>query len=94
MPVAIAARGMPSYLARLGSCANVMPPAALISRSPERPSDAVPESTTPIARSAPARGERAEEEVDRHVLDRVARARQQVQPSVVDAPSARSGGIT
>ena len=47
--VAIAARGMPSYFAVAGSCANVMPSIVLISRIPSAPSDAVPDSTTPIA---------------------------------------------
>ena len=46
MPVAIAARGMPSYFADRGSCAIVTPPAAFTSRMPSAPSDAVPESTT------------------------------------------------
>ena len=40
---------MPSYLAVAGSCANVMPSIVLISRIPSAPSDAVPDSTTPIA---------------------------------------------
>ena len=53
-PVAMAARGMPSYFAVPGSCAIVKPPTALISRSPAAPSDAEPDSTTPTARSARA----------------------------------------
>ena len=50
MPVAMAARGMPSYFAVAGTWAMVMPPTALISRTPMAPSDAVPERITPIAR--------------------------------------------
>ena len=50
MPVAMAARGMPSYLAVSGSCARVMPPTDLMSRMPAAPSDAVPDRMTPIAR--------------------------------------------
>ena len=50
MPVAMAARGMPSYFAVSGFCANVIPPAALISRTPVAPSDAVPDKITPMAR--------------------------------------------
>ena len=47
--VAIAARGIPSYLAVAGSCANVMPSIVLISQMPSAPSDAVPDNTTPMA---------------------------------------------
>ena len=50
IPVAMAARGMPSYFAVSGTWAMVMPPTALISRTPMAPSDAVPERITPIAR--------------------------------------------
>ena len=50
---AIAARGMPSYLAVSGVWAKVIPPPALISHRPNEPSVAVPERTTPTAR-APA----------------------------------------
>ena len=53
--VAIAERGMPSYLAVDGSCATVIPPIDLISRTPSAPSDAVPDNTTPIACSRSVR---------------------------------------
>jgi hypothetical protein len=49
----MAERGIPSYFAVPGSCAIVTPPAALISRMPNVPSEAVPERMMPIAR-APA----------------------------------------
>jgi hypothetical protein len=51
MPVAMAARGMPSNFADSGDCAMVMPPLALTSRMPMAPSDAVPDSTIATARS-------------------------------------------
>ena len=47
----MALRGIPSYFAVSGSCANVMPPSTLIARSPSVPSVAVPERITPTARS-------------------------------------------
>ena len=47
---AMAELGMPSYRAEAGSCANVMPPSALTATRPSEPSEAVPESTTPMAR--------------------------------------------
>ena len=43
------ARGMPSKRAVSGSWAKVMPPSSLMHLSPAVPSEAVPESTTPIA---------------------------------------------
>ena len=49
-PLSIALRGMPSYFAVAGSCANVMPPASLIALRPKVPSVPVPDSTMPIAR--------------------------------------------
>ena len=49
-PAAIALCGIESYLAD-SSWAKVIPPSALIASSPNVPSVAVPESTTPIARS-------------------------------------------
>ena len=55
IPVAIAARGMPSYLAESGVCAIVMPPTALISLMPIAPSEAVPDRMTPMARSCAQR---------------------------------------
>jgi hypothetical protein len=50
-PDEMALRGMPSYCAVFGSCANVTPPAALMACRPFVPSDAIPERTTPIALS-------------------------------------------
>lgn len=50
-PVVIAARGMLSNLASVGSCTKVMPPAALTAPTPSAPSEAVPESTTAMLRS-------------------------------------------
>ena len=50
MLVAMAARGIPSYFAVSGFCANVIPRAPLTSRTPVAPSDAVPDKMTPIAR--------------------------------------------
>ena len=49
-PAATALRGIESYLAE-SSCANVIPPSALIASSPSVPSVAVPERITPMARS-------------------------------------------
>ncbi len=49
-PLSNALRGMPSYFALTGSCANVMPPASLIARRPNVPSEPVPDSTMPIDR--------------------------------------------
>ncbi len=48
-PAAIALRGMLSKVA-LSSCANVIPPSALIASRPMVPSDALPERMTPMAR--------------------------------------------
>ena len=50
-PSAIALRGIWSNCAVDGSCANVSPPTDRIARSPSVPSLAVPERTTPTARS-------------------------------------------
>ncbi len=47
---AIAASGMPSYLALDGSWAKVMPPSALMAASPSVPSEAAPDRTMPMAR--------------------------------------------
>jgi hypothetical protein len=44
-----ALRGIPGNFALASSCANAMPPAALIAFSPIVPSEALPESTTPMA---------------------------------------------
>ena len=44
----MAARGIESYSAVVGSWAMAMPPPALISRNPAMPSEPMPESTTPI----------------------------------------------
>src|SRR5262245_12323342 len=41
---------MPKYFADAASWANVIPPSALIASIPSAPSEAVPDSTTPIAR--------------------------------------------
>ncbi len=41
---------MPSYLALAGSWAKVMPPSALMAPMPSVPSEAAPDSTTPMAR--------------------------------------------
>ena len=49
-PDAIALRGIESYFAE-SSCAKVTPPSALMASSPTVPSLAVPDSTTPMARS-------------------------------------------
>ena len=49
-PAATALRGIESYLAE-SSCAKVIPPSALIASNPSVPSLAVPDSTTPMARS-------------------------------------------
>ena len=49
-PLSIALRGMPSYFALAGSCANVIPPVSLIARRPKVPSVPVPDSTMPIER--------------------------------------------
>ncbi len=49
-PLATALRGMLSCWA-VSSWAKVIPPSALISSSPSVPSVAVPDRTTPIARS-------------------------------------------
>jgi hypothetical protein len=49
MPVAMAARGIPSLWAVAGSCASVMPPAPFTSFSPSAPSAPVPERTTATA---------------------------------------------
>ena len=49
-PAATALRGIESYRAE-SSCAKVIPPSALIASSPSVPSVAVPDSTTPMARS-------------------------------------------
>jgi len=48
-PAFTALRGMLSYFADPSSCANVMPPAALMATHPSVPSDAVPDRITPIA---------------------------------------------
>jgi hypothetical protein len=48
-PAAIALRGMESYRAD-SSCANVIPPSALMASNPSVPSVAVPDRITPIAR--------------------------------------------
>ena len=50
-PAAIALRGISSNCAVDGSCAKLRPPAARIARNPSVPSCAVPDSTTPTARS-------------------------------------------
>ena len=49
-PAATALRGIESYRAE-SSCANVIPPSALMASRPSVPSVAVPERITPIARS-------------------------------------------
>ncbi len=49
-PAETAARGICGCAALSSSCANVIPPAALIARRPSAPSVIVPDSTTPIAR--------------------------------------------
>src|SRR5438477_5491 len=46
-PEAMALRGMPSNFADCGASANVMPPSALIARSPSAPSDAPAEAPMP-----------------------------------------------
>ena len=48
-PDAMALAGMLENWADAGSCANVMPPSALMASSPRVPSEAVPDSTTPMA---------------------------------------------
>ena len=78
-PVAMAARGMPSYLAVLGSWARVMPPTALISRSPaaavaRRPGEDDADGVRPGVL-----GQRAEKGVDRHVLRAVLGPRHEVE---------------
>ena len=40
--------GMPEYFAEAASCANVIPPSFLMAATPSVPSDAVPDSTTPM----------------------------------------------
>ncbi len=48
-PLPMALCGMPPCPAVPGSWAKVIPPTALISKSPSVPSEPVPESTTPMA---------------------------------------------
>jgi hypothetical protein len=49
-PAATALRGMLLFCADLGSCANAIPPAALMACSPRVPSVPMPERITPMAR--------------------------------------------
>ena len=67
MPVAMAARGMPSYSASSGICASVTPPVSFTRVRPTAPSLPVPDSTTQMARSRCTSRQRAEEQVDRRV---------------------------
>ena len=81
-PVATALSGMPVCSAP--SCANVMPPSALIAWTPRDPSPPVPERTTPMARAPPILGERIEEGVDRQVRGRAFRPWREVEDAVSD----------
>ncbi len=84
---------MPSYFADSGVCAIVTPPAVLISRTPSAPSDAVPDSTTPMAR-APAVSASDEKKASTGVYREESFGRW-VRCSVVpDSAICRSGGMT
>ena len=48
-PASTALLGIPSYAADISSWANVIPPLSFIALSPNVPSDAVPDNTTPMA---------------------------------------------
>ena len=80
--VAIAARGMPSYFAVAGSCANVMPSIVLISRDAERAiRRRARQHDADRVRPERAR-ERSKEEIDGVVLAPIGRPPAQVQMAV------------
>ena len=91
-PVAIAARGMPSYFARRRALRDGDAAGGLHVADARRSVDAVPESTTAIARSPRMLGERAEEEVDR--VEGAASGRGSRWSCPSGMPSLHGGGIT